>query len=166
MRAQRVAAATAAASIALAAACAPRASSGGGLDRPVADPTIEIPSRLHASADAWNDGNLSGFLAPYLDAPETTFIGGSGLVHGLDEVRAGYQESYWSSGQPAQSLSFSNITVQPLGHSHALAVGRYVLTDPDTGDTAGTGFFSLVWRNTADYGWQIIHDHSSAGSSP
>lgn len=134
-------------------------------DRPErASPAAEITGRLHASADAWNNGDLGGFLDPYLDSPETTFVGGSGLVRGLDRVRAGYETSYWGDGSPEQRLRFGDLEVRPLGRDHALTTGRYILADGETGRTAATGLFTLVWRRTAD-GWRIIHDHSSAEGS-
>jgi ketosteroid isomerase-like protein len=41
-------------------------------------------------------------------------------------------------------------------------VGRYILYDRETGETAATGVFSLTLRET-DAGWKIVHDHSSSG---
>lgn len=145
--------------IALLAAC--------GADTPppdsgAADAEAEITSMLQASAEAWNRGDLDAFLDDYQDSTATTFVGGTGVTRGLDEIRARYEEGYWSSGSPEQSLRFEELEVQRLGEHHALAIGRYVLTSAGEHSPDATGYFSLVLHRTAQDGWQIIHDHSSA----
>ncbi|HEV2124755.1 MAG TPA: nuclear transport factor 2 family protein [Chloroflexota bacterium] len=125
-----------------------------------ADPTAEIVAALDASTEAWNAGELEGFLEPYLDSPGTTFVGGSGLLRGKDAIRESYRRSYWRTGTPEDRLSFQEIEVRPLGPEHALAVGRYVVARRATGEQTATGLFSLVLVRTAQ-GWRILHDHSS-----
>ena len=117
---------------------------------------------LQASANAWNRGDLESVLDDYLDSNETAFIG-STVFFGVDQIRERYLASYWKSGMPAQQLAFEDIHVRPLGAEHALARGKYVLTNPD-GSAGGTGYFSLVLVRTSD-GWRIIHDHSSSSPS-
>jgi len=115
---------------------------------------------LEASALSWNAGDLEGFLDDYLDSPATTFVGSS-LTHGPSDIRQRYLASYWRTGQPEQHLRFEDIDVRPLGDRHALALGRYVLFDPASGQTEATGWFTLVLQHTAPHVWRIIHDHSS-----
>ena len=125
-----------------------------------ADPAVTealIVAELHASAEAWNDGDLEGFLAPYSE--ETTYVGSSGMVRGKDELRETYQGNYWANGAPTSDLRFDDIEVRMLGSDHALLTGRYLLFD-DAGVLQGEGPFSLVYAMTDD-GWRIIHDHSS-----
>ena len=143
--------------LAILAACTP---SGSGRNVPPPDFAGEIVAALEASTAAWNQGDLAGFLEPYLDSPETTFVGSGGLLRGKDEIQARYQSSYWENGAPDDVLRFENIEVRPLGNEHALAVGRYVLTERNVGRETATGIFSLVFARTSE-GWKIIHDHSS-----
>lgn len=114
---------------------------------------------LHASAEAWTRGDLDGFLHDY--APDATFVGSSGLIRGLDTIRQAYIDGYWSTGMPENGLRYKMMEVRPEGATTALAVGRYVLYDRETGETGATGVFSLTLRQTED-GWEIVHDHSSA----
>ncbi|HEX7120695.1 MAG TPA: SgcJ/EcaC family oxidoreductase [Longimicrobiales bacterium] len=125
------------------------------------DAAAEIARMLQASADAWNRADLDGFLDDYMPGDGTTFTGASGTTRGTDEIRRRYVAGYWSTGRPAHRLSFEDIEVRSLGSDHALALGRYVLAEPDGGAVASTGFFTLVLSRT-DQGWKIIHDHSSA----
>lgn len=116
---------------------------------------------LHASAESWNAGDLDGFLDDYLDSPETVFAGGSGVIRGVDAIRDRYLETYWRTGAPEHALRFEDLEVSALGADHALALGRYVLSDRATDSAAASGVFTLVLRRTPE-GWRIIHDHSSA----
>ncbi len=125
------------------------------------DAAAEIVAMLESSAASWNEGDLDGFLDDYMEGEETTFTGASGTTRGADEVRRRYLASYWSTGRPQHRLSFAGIEVRALGPDHALALGRYVLTEPDDGTVASEGIFSLVLTRTG-HGWKIIHDHSSA----
>lgn len=125
----------------------------------VSDASSAVPAMLRASAADWNRGDLDGFLDDYLDSPQTAFVG-SEVSFGVDQIRARYLRSYWSTGTPEDLLAFEDIHVRPLGSDHALARGRYVLTNRSTGEQSSTGMFSLVLVRTPD-GWRIIHDHSS-----
>ncbi|MDQ3605151.1 MAG: nuclear transport factor 2 family protein [Gemmatimonadota bacterium] len=138
-------------------ACAPAAPVRSA---PATDPTTEIVAALEASTEAWNAGELEGFLDPYLDSPGTTFVGGSGLLRGKGAIRESYRRSYWRAGTPEDRLSFEEIEVRPLGPEHALAVGRYLVSSRTTGEQTATGLFSLVLVRTPG-GWKILHDHSS-----
>ena len=119
----------------------------------------EIIRDLEVSAERWNAGDLSGFLAPYHDSPGTTFVSSSGLVRGKDAIEARYRANYWKDGSPDETLRFVDIELRMLGADHALAVGRYNLFDA-AGKKTGEGPFSLVLARTPQ-GWRIIHDHSS-----
>lgn len=113
---------------------------------------------LMRSAEAWNRGDLDGFVAPYHDS--ATFVTSTGLVRGREAIRQRYVTGYWSNGAPAGLLTFRDVEATPLGPDHLLTVGRYVLTDRATSRQSATGIFSLVWIRTAD-GWRILHDQSS-----
>jgi uncharacterized protein (TIGR02246 family) len=144
----------------LGAACASRPA------QPAAAPGAadEVRAMLTASAASWNAGDLEGFLDDYLDAPTTAFVGGT-VTRGVAEIRRRYQASYWRTGKPEQDLRFEDVDVRMLGPAHALALGRYVLVDPQTKTTEATGWFSLVLSREPT-GWKIIHDHSSEAAAP
>ena len=148
------------AALAVATGCA----RGGAVETappPSAQTATAIRTLLERSAEAWNAGDLDGFLLPYLHSEEVSYVGSRGPVHGYERLKRTYASSYWSAGRPAQTLSFRDIEVTPLGADYALAVGWYVLSDRGTGRETDRGIFSLVLRRTPD-GWRILHDHSSA----
>lgn len=131
-----------------------------GAAAPMQSLEAEINALMQASVDAWNQGDLDGFLLPYLDSPQTTYVGSGGLVRGKAAIRERYQSSYWRDGTPGETLRFEGIEARPLGLDDALATGRWMVADRTTAQTTGSGTFSLVLRRTAA-GWRIIHDHSS-----
>lgn len=125
----------------------------------------QIVEMLRSSAEAWNGGDLDGFMDDYWNDPDLTFSGSTGVTRGWEDVRQRYLRTYWAPEANRDSLRFEELEVRILGEAHALALGRYVLHQPESGTTTGTGFFSLVLWKTAD-GWRIVHDHTSAEEAP
>ncbi|MGH7457756.1 MAG: YybH family protein [Longimicrobiaceae bacterium] len=142
------------------AGCAPRAAFSPAPVPANATTRAEIVSVLESSAGAWNRGDLDGFLEPYLDSERITFAGGEELLRGKREVRERYRSSYFGAGAPESTLRFEEVEVTRLGPDHALAVGRWLLADRESGEESARGWFSLLLVRSAA-GWKIIHDHSS-----
>jgi ketosteroid isomerase-like protein len=117
----------------------------------------DLPSNATGQTSA--TAQIAGYVDDY--APDATFVGSSGLVRGRAAIEQRYRASYWASGRPADALRFEDLQVTLLGKDHALAVGRYILYDRQSGATTASGIFSLVLRHGPN-GWRIIHDHSSA----
>lgn len=121
---------------------------------------------LHASTSAWNAGELDGFLDDYWFSEELTFSGPEGVTRGWEDLRTRYLNSYWAPGTPRDSLRFEELEVSSLGEGHALALGRYVLYQPEDSEMSkATGYFSLV-LGKVDGEWRILHDHTSAAPGP
>ncbi len=134
---------------------APRSETDGWAD--AAALRAAVDSLLTTSADAWNAGDLDGFMSWYRRAPETTYVGSVGLVHGWRGIRARYAPLF-EPGADRDSLRFEDLETRPLGPDLGLATARYVLFDGDS--TTANGPFTLVVRRLPD-GWRIVHDHSS-----
>ncbi len=149
---------------------------------PAAPAAAELEAALLASADAWNRGDLDGFMEPYLRSPDLTFSGSSGVRRGFESVLARYRASYFDADAPLPTLRFADLETRDLGPDHALMLGRYILLAPgaagaprdtviDADQRAGPdsvgrlddGYFSLVWVRTLE-GWRIMHDHTSAAA--
>ena len=119
----------------------------------------EIRAMLTHSEAAWNRGDLATFAADYDDSPETTFIGRDITHGGVQAILARYRRGY-PTPEAMGTLTFSEISVRPLGKGYALANGRYALKRTQAGGGDAAGRFTLVLRKTKA-GWKIIHDHSS-----
>jgi beta-aspartyl-peptidase (threonine type) len=120
-------------------------------------PQREIEAVLQESARAWNRGDLDGFLLPYLNSPQTTYIARD-VIRGVPAIRESYATSWFRGGAPAGQLAYDRIEARPLGRDYALVLGHWTVTRANQQPLGG--IFSLTFMRTPQ-GWRIIHDHSS-----
>jgi ketosteroid isomerase-like protein len=115
---------------------------------------------LDAQVEAWNRGDLEGFMAGYWRSPDLVFCSGATVTRGWDETLARYRRRYQSEGREMGRLRFDGMEVIPLGGDAALARGAWRLRMRDGQEPHG--LFTLLLRRL-DGGWCIVHDHTSAG---
>jgi uncharacterized protein (TIGR02246 family) len=116
-----------------------------------------IRAVLDAQRDAWNRGDLEGYMNGYDRSPGTEFVGGDTITRGWQTVLERYQKNY-DSREKMGALTFSEIEVTVLSNDAALVLGRWRIKRA-SGEPHGT--FSLVFRRKKA-GWRIVHDHSSS----
>jgi beta-aspartyl-peptidase (threonine type) len=115
---------------------------------------------LDAQVEAWNRGDLEGFMATYWRSPDLVFCSGSTVTRGWDETLARYRKRYQSEGREMGRLRFDGLEVIPLGEDAALARGAWRLHMADGNEPHG--LFTLLLRRKAG-AWRIVHDHTSSG---
>jgi beta-aspartyl-peptidase (threonine type) len=115
---------------------------------------------LDSQVEAWNRGDLEGFMAGYWRSPDLVFCSGATVTKGWDETLARYRKRYQSEGSEMGWLRFDGVEVIPLGADAALARGAWRLTMGDGKEPHG--LFTLLLRRL-DGGWVIVHDHTSSG---
>lgn len=120
------------------------------------DAALHVVNVLNAQADAWNRGDIDGFMAHYWNSDELTFCAGGDTLQGWSSTLARYRDKY-PTPQRMGRVEFDNIQLTPLSDDAALAVGRWRVERE--GDPVG-GVFSLVLRRI-DGRWVIVHDHTS-----
>jgi beta-aspartyl-peptidase (threonine type) len=145
-----------AAALALAASVAPPGASFAS----TADVAAAARAVLDAQVEAWNRGDLEGFMAGYWRSPDLVFCSGATVTRGWDETLARYRERYQSQGREMGRLRFDGIEVIALGEDAALARGAWRLTMRD--GRQPHGLFTLLLRRL-DGSWRIVHDHTSSG---
>jgi uncharacterized protein (TIGR02246 family) len=123
----------------------------------IVDATPELRALLDQSAQAWNAGDLDGFMITYAQDSATTFMTSSGPIYGYDAIRARYAPRF-EPGAERDSLRFTDLVVRPLDADYAIATARYVLERGDSVTAAGP--FTVVLRREGE-GWRMIHDHTS-----
>lgn len=124
--------------------------------RPAAD---EIKHLLSAQVDAWNKGDLEGFMAGYWNSPDLTFFSGGNVAHGWQAALERYQRNYQSTGKEMGHLEFQDLNIDQVGEQAAVVRGSWHLTMSD-GKTPH-GLFTLILKRFPG-GWKIVHDHTSA----
>ncbi len=111
------------------------------------------------SAVGWNAGDLVRFMAVYSETPETSFVTKEGVLRGKAVMSERYRAKYdFANAAKRGVLSFETFDFRLLNPTHAIYIGRYMLTYAD-GKTQ-SGPTSLVFAKEAG-GWKIIADHSS-----
>lgn len=119
-----------------------------------------IRAVLDEQVQAWNQGNIDGFMKGYAKSDETTFISGDTVTRGWQTVLDRYKTKY-DSREKMGTLAFTELEIKLLNSNSAVVNGRWKLTRAD--DTPH-GRFTLILRRMA-YGWRITHDHTSSADS-
>jgi uncharacterized protein (TIGR02246 family) len=120
-------------------------------------PVAEIQSVLREQQEAWNRGDIDGFMNGYARSPSTVFVSGDEVRRGWETVRERYRQKY-SDHAKMGTLTFSDIEITPLSADAAVVLGRWRLKRA-TDDPHGR--FTLIFKRLPE-GWRIVHDHTSA----
>ncbi|GAB5518299.1 MAG: hypothetical protein RhofKO_05500 [Rhodothermales bacterium] len=119
----------------------------------------EIRAVLDAQVNAWNNGDLEGFMQGYWNAPELRFASGGNVRLGWQTTLEGYQNGY-PNRDAMGTLRFEDLDIRLLSVDAAYVFGRWQLSR--NGDFADdSGLFTLVFKRYPD-GWQVVHDHTSS----
>jgi ketosteroid isomerase-like protein len=119
---------------------------------------LDVIKVLLAQENAWNQGDLNGFVSAYKDAPDTLFITKQ-VSRGYAGLIEEYRRDYPSRGSMG-TLAFSELEVRTLDENFAVAIGKYHLDRGKKDGGNADGMFSQVFEKT-DKGWKIIIDHTT-----
>ena len=112
---------------------------------------------LDAQRDAWNRGDIEGYMDGYARTAEITFVSGDTITRGWQTVHDRYRKNY-DSREKMGTLSFSDLETSVLSTDAAVTIGRWHL---QRANDQPHGRFTLVFRRTRQ-GWRIVHDHTSS----
>ena len=121
--------------------------------------TAAVKAVLDAQRDAWNRGDVEGYMDGYVRSEDTVLVSGDNVTRGWKTVLDRYKKTY-SSREKMGMLTFSDLETTLIGNDAAIVLGRWHLTR--AGDEPH-GRFTLIFRRTKE-GWRIIHDHTSSAS--
>ncbi|WP_121353017.1 YybH family protein [Flavisolibacter nicotianae] len=116
----------------------------------------KIRGLLAAQTEAWNHGDLEGFMKTYWKSDSLLFIGKNGLKWGWQETLRNYQKSYPDTTAMGK-LSFNILVVKKLSADYYYVVGKWMLQRM-IGDLSG--HYNLLLRKIKGR-WVIVADHSS-----
>ena len=119
---------------------------------------LDVVKIILAQQNAWNKGDLDGYLSHYKDAPDTQAVLAN-LVRGVDNIRAAYRQNFPNKDAMGE-IEDTDIDVRPMGDNYALATGKYHLNRPKKSGGAIEGTFMELFEKTAT-GWQIIFSQST-----
>jgi ketosteroid isomerase-like protein len=116
-----------------------------------------IRAVIDSQRDAWNRGDIEGYMAGYDRSPTTIFVSGNNVTRGWQTVLDRYKKNY-DSREKMGVLTFSDLEITLLSKDAALVLGRWRLK---RANDEPHGTFTLLFRKTKA-GWKIIHDHTSS----
>ncbi len=134
------------------------ASTASFAQRAGASEKLAIRGLLEKQVDAWNRGDLEGFMAGYWKSPELTMYSGPNVIAGWDKILERYRQRYQAEGKEMGKLDFFDLRVGILAPDAAWVEGHWHLKMKN-GEEPG-GLFTLILRKFP-HGWKIVHDHTS-----
>lgn len=127
-----------------------------GCAKPADSP--EIRAVLSRQQDAWNVGDLGGFLSTYWNSDELVFKTPTGETRGWQAVLERYQRRY-PTRREMGSLRLQVDTIAPTGDETAEVAGRYQLSLEDGSRPHGRFYLHL---RKIDGAWLIVRDFTVA----
>jgi ketosteroid isomerase-like protein len=119
--------------------------------------TDAVRAVLDAQREAWNRGDIDGYMDGYARSPDTVFVSGDSINRGWQTVRDRYKKNY-DSREKMGALTFSDLETTVYSNNLAVMIGRWHL---QRANDAPHGRFTLIFRRTKQ-GWRIVHDHTSS----
>jgi uncharacterized protein (TIGR02246 family) len=118
-----------------------------------------IRKLLTDQVEAWNKGDIEGYMSGYWNSDSTVFVSGGNIVHGYANVLARYRKAY-DSREKMGRLEFQELTIRIASPTMAIASGIWRLL---RSNDKPWGRFTLILEKKRE-GWRIVHDHTSSGN--
>lgn len=119
---------------------------------------LDVVKIVLAQENAWNKGDLDGYLSHYKDAPDTQAVLAS-LVRGVDAIRSAYKQNF-PNKDAMGTIEDTDLDVKALGDNYALATGKYHINRSKKSGGPIEGTFMELFEKT-QAGWQIIFSQST-----
>lgn len=115
-----------------------------------------IRQLLNSQTEAWNRGDIDGFMKGYWENDSLMFIGKSGITYGWTNTLNNYKRGYPDTIAMGK-LTFKLLSVKRLSKKYYHVVGQWHLKR-SIGDAGG--HYNLLLQKINGR-WVIIADHSS-----
>ena len=116
----------------------------------------KIISVLKEQENAWNKGDIEGFMQGYIKSDFLVFNGSKGPFYGWDSVKERYLKTY-PSKEKMGKLNFKIQNISLISSNVAQLLGQFFLNYPNE---QVSGYFTLVFIKTKGK-WLILSDHTS-----
>jgi uncharacterized protein (TIGR02246 family) len=119
--------------------------------------TAAIQAVLDMQLEAWNRGDIAGFMSGYAQSEDTVFISGDSVTRGWQTVLERYKKGY-DTREKMGTLTFGEVEINFVAADAAVVLGRWQLR---RSNDEPHGRFTLIFRRSKN-GWRIVHDHTSS----
>lgn len=124
-----------------------------------ADQEAMIISVLTKQQDAWNAGDIDGFMAGYWQSPDLRFASGGTVTRGWQETSDRYHKNY-ADRAAMGTLTFSDLDVSRIGDDDAVVHGGWSL---ERAEDNPSGLFTLLLRKI-DGDWKVVSDTTTSAN--
>jgi len=114
----------------------------------------EIKALITEQSEAWNAGDIEGFMAEYTKSEDLHFLGANGLTAGWHATLERYKQRY-PDQQTMGQLTFDLKEITKRTKDVYTVVGKYHLSRQEMDDTEG--FFLLVVQKIKGK-WKVVAD--------
>ncbi|MCB0688246.1 MAG: DUF4440 domain-containing protein [Saprospiraceae bacterium] len=114
----------------------------------------EIEDLLSMQSEAWNKGDIEGFMQTYWDQDELQFLSKSGPTFGYQNTLQNYYKRY-PDRQSMGQLTFNVISLNKRSRKVYSLIGRYHLER--VGIDNLEGYFLLILQKIRGH-WKIVAD--------
>lgn len=118
---------------------------------------MDIARVIFDQQNAWNRGDMEGYMQGYLKSDSLRFASGGNVTYGWETTLERYKKGYPDKTTMGE-LTFSDIDIQLISNNAAFVFGKWELERE--GDHPW-GLFTLVFKKTKA-GWRVVHDHTSS----
>lgn len=123
--------------------------------------TAAVRKMLAVQDEAWNRGDIEGFMQHYWKSDSIRFAGGDSYRHGWQATLDSYKKGY-PDPDAMGKLSFDLLEVREMSPDVVYVFGKWKLTRVnEAADKAPHGLFTLIVERK-DGAWVITRDHTSA----
>jgi ketosteroid isomerase-like protein len=113
---------------------------------------------LSTQQDAWNRGDIGGFMQGYWKSDSLVFVGSKAPSYGWQTTLDHYKKSYPDKATMGK-LNFTITKVDVMDPTNAFVLGGWHLTRESNKGDAG-GYFTLWFKKISGV-WVIVCDHTS-----
>ncbi|MFQ5706116.1 MAG: YybH family protein [bacterium] len=116
-----------------------------------------VKAVMEQQVEAWNAGDVEGFVRGYARSDSLRFASGGQVSYGWQTLLDRYKRGYPDKAAMGQ-LKFSQVDISVLSGDAAMVFGKWEL---QRREDQPWGYFTLLFRKT-EAGWRIFHDHTSS----
>ena len=124
-----------------------------------------IRAVLDRQVEAWNRGDVEAFMEGYWRSDSLRFASGGDVRRGWQATLEAYRQGYPDRAAMG-TLAFEDLDIRVLSPSWAVVFGRWRLRREGDLPESGGLFTLLFEKPSADAPWRVVHDHTSAATSP
>jgi ketosteroid isomerase-like protein len=126
-------------------------------------PEESIRAVMKTQSDAWNQGDIDGFMKYYWNNPDLTFVSKRGVSKGWQQVYDNYKKGYPDKTAMGK-LTFDKLEFDKMSGTTYMVTGSWFLEyeqvkDANNRDNVG-GWFTLIFKKFKK-DWLIVYDHTS-----